>query len=219
MTQTPVVEQEPAFAGDLFGERIVLARRFAENLAERGELLGLIGPQEPERLWTRHIANSALLTPLITGETVADVGSGGGFPGLVLAIARPQVHFTLIEPMERRCEWLNAQINDLELENVTVKNARAEDVVGTLMVDQVTARAVSALRTLVPITAPLAKDGGELVLLKGINAANEISAAEKALKKYRVTNVRVIELGENYGTEITRVVRADVRQPAKETTA
>ncbi|WP_353112502.1 16S rRNA (guanine(527)-N(7))-methyltransferase RsmG [Microbacterium sp.] len=203
-----VVEPEPAEAAALFGDRIDLARRFTAALAAQGELRGLIGPLELPRLWTRHVLNSAIAAPLFSGS-VADVGSGAGLPGLVLAIARPDVSWTLIEPMERRVDWLTEQVASLRLENVTVMRARAEDV--GLEFDAVTARAVSALRTLVPIVAPLVRDGGELILLKGAGAPTEIEAAQKALRKYRVEDVRVEVLGEGVLSEETRVVRGTVR--------
>ncbi|WP_336644703.1 16S rRNA (guanine(527)-N(7))-methyltransferase RsmG [Microbacterium sp. USHLN186] len=202
------VELEPAAAAVLFGDRIGLARRFTAALAQEGELRGLIGPLELPRIWTRHVLNSAIAAPLFHGS-VADVGSGAGLPGIVLAISRPDVQWTLIEPMERRTLWLNEQVDALGLDNVTVMRARAEDV--GLEFDVVTARAVSALRTLVPITAPLVKDGGELLLLKGQNAAAEIEAAQKVLKKHKVTGVTVELLGEGVLSETTRVVRARVR--------
>ncbi|MFD5224028.1 16S rRNA (guanine(527)-N(7))-methyltransferase RsmG [Microbacterium sp. NPDC058342] len=204
----PAFEPEPAVAEDLFGDQIDLARRFTAALAAEGELRGLIGPLELPRLWTRHVLNSAIAAPLFHGS-VADVGSGAGLPGLVLAIARPDVEWTLIEPMERRVAWLEERVADLALQNVRVMRARAEDV--GLEFDVVTARAVSALRTLVPITAPLAKDGGELILLKGMNVQTEIDAAQKVLKKHRVTDVSVEVLGEDVLAETTRVFRARVR--------
>ncbi len=153
--------------------------------------------------------NSAIAAPLFHGSA-ADVGSGAGLPGLVLAIARPDVAWTLIEPMERRVAWLSEQVDELGLDNVTVLRSRAEDV-ERAQFDVVTARAVSALRTLLPFTAPLVRDGGELALLKGKNAELEIDAAAKQLKKYRVSDVRVEVLGEGVLTETTRVVRATVR--------
>lgn len=204
------VETEPTAAVSLFGDRVDLARSFTDALAAQGEERGLIGPLEPPRLWTRHILNSAIAAPLLHG-TVADIGSGAGLPGLVLAIARPDVRFTLIEPMERRINWLNEQVDALGLENVEVLRARAEEVGRPQSFDVVTARAVSALRTLLPLTAPLLRDGGELVLLKGVNAANEIEAAQKQIKKYKLTDVRVEVLGEGVLPEVTRVVRATVR--------
>lgn len=202
------LEPEPAAAAAIFGDRIDLARRFTASLAVEGELRGLIGPLELPRLWTRHVLNSAIAAPLFAGS-VADVGSGAGLPGLVLAIARPDVRWTLIEPMDRRVAWLNEQVELLGLDNVTVMRARAEDV--GLEFDMVTARAVSALRTLVPIVAPLVRGGGELALLKGQNAAAEIEAAQKVLKRYGVSNVRVEVLGEGVLAETTRVVRARMR--------
>ncbi|REJ06189.1 16S rRNA (guanine(527)-N(7))-methyltransferase RsmG [Microbacterium bovistercoris] len=202
------LELEPAAAAELFGDRLELARQFTKNLADQGELRGLIGPLELPRLWTRHVLNSAIAAPLFSGS-VADVGSGAGLPGVVLAIARPDVQWTLIEPMERRTDWLSEQVAELGLDNVTVMRARGEDV--GLEFDMITARAVSALRTLVPIVAPLVRDGGELALLKGTGAPAEIEAAQKALRKYKVSDVRVEVLGEGVLTETTRVVRGIVR--------
>jgi 16S rRNA (guanine527-N7)-methyltransferase len=206
---SPEIEPEPAAAAELFGDRIDLARRFTDALARHGEERGLIGPLEPPRLWTRHILNCAIAAPLLRPGRVGDVGSGAGLPGLVLAIARPDVSFTLIEPMERRVTWLNEQVEALGLDNVEVLRARAEEA-PRYSFDQVTARAVSALRKLVPITAPLLRLGGELVLLKGAGAAAEIEAAAKELRKHRVHDVEVLVLGEGVLAEVTRVIRATV---------
>ena len=203
------VEVEPDVAASLFGDHIEVARAFTANLAAQGEERGLIGPLELPRLWTRHVLNSAIAAPLFHGSA-ADIGSGAGLPGLVLAIARPDVSWTLIEPMERRVAWLSEQVSELGLSNATVLRARAEDVPAGQF-DVVTARAVSALRTLLPWTAPLVRDGGELVLLKGQNAAAEIDAAAKPLKKFKVSDVRVEVLGEGVLAETTRVVRGTVR--------
>lgn len=204
------VESEPGVAARIFGHRIELARAFTRSLADEGETRGLIGPLEVPRLWSRHVLNSAVVGPLFSG-VVADVGSGAGLPGLVLAIARPDVQWVLIEPMERRVAWLEEQTDALGLDNVEVVRARAEDWTGGPVFDAVTARAVSALRTLVPITAPLVRHGGELILLKGASAPAEIAAAEKALRKYRVTDARVEMTGTDLLRDPTRVVRATVR--------
>lgn len=204
------VEEEPTAAAEVFGDRIELARQFTAALAEHGEERGLIGPLELPRLWTRHILNSAVAAPLFSGR-VGDVGSGAGLPGIVLAIARPDVEWILIEPMERRVAWLSEQTAALGLENVEVLRARAEDWRRGPVLDAVTARAVSALRTLIPLTAPLVRDGGELILLKGANASTEIDTAEKQLRKFRITDVRLEVLGEGLLAEPTRVVRATVR--------
>lgn len=207
-----MLEQEPEGTTEIFGDRVDLARRFAEALAQHGEERGLIGPLELPRLWSRHILNSAVAAPLFpVGGRVGDIGSGAGLPGLVLAIARPDVQWVLIEPMERRVAWLNEQVTALDLDNVEVLRARGEDWTEGPVLDAVTARAVSALRTLIPLTAPLVRNGGELIFLKGVNAANEITAAEKQIKKFRLSNVRVEPVGEDLIAEPTRVVRATVR--------
>lgn len=207
---TDGLEPEPLAATELFGAQLEQGRRFADALARHGEELGLIGPLELPRLWTRHILNSALVAPLLKPGRVGDVGSGAGLPGLVLAIMRPDVSFTLIEPMERRVAWLEGQAAELELENVDVVRARAEEAKLKGVLDQVTARAVSALRTLIPITAPLLRPGGELVLMKGAGVDGEIAAAEKAIRKYKVHDGEVLVLGEGVVSEVTRVYRATV---------
>lgn len=206
-----VVEEEPAVAAELAGDRISVLREFTADLAARGEPLGLIGPLEPARIWTRHILNSAVLAPLLQeGGRVADIGSGGGLPGLVLAILRPDVGIRLIEPMERRCAWLQEQVDKLALTNAQVLRGRAEEYHGAFEVDQVTARAVTALKGLIPWTAPLLAPGGEMLFLKGASVENEITAAAKAIKKFRVTDIRVEELGVGKLKETTRVLRAKI---------
>ena len=209
---TDGLEPEPAAAADLFGEHLDAGRAFTAALARHGEELGLIGPLELPRLWTRHVLNSALVAPLLRPGRVGDVGSGAGLPGLVLAIIRPEVSFTLIEPMERRVAWLERQVDELELANVSVVRARAEDSKLYDSLDQVTARAVSALRTLIPLTAPLLRSGGELVLMKGAGVDGEVGAAEKAIRKYKLRDVEVLVLGEGVvpAGEVTRVFRATV---------
>ena len=204
------LEPEPDVAATVFGDRLELARRFTGALGRHGEERGLIGPLELPRLWSRHVLNSAVIAPLFSGR-VADIGSGAGLPGLVLAIARPDVEWVLVEPMERRVAWLNEQAAELGLGNVEVLRARAEDWRNGPVLDAVTARAVSALRTLIPLTAPMVRDGGELVLMKGANAPAEIASAEKQIRRYRLSDVRVEMWGESLLAEPTRVVRATVR--------
>lgn len=206
-----VLEAEPAAAALLFGRRIDVARQFTTNLASQGEERGLIGPLELPRLWSRHILNSAIVAPLLRPGRVGDIGSGAGLPGLVLAIARPDVSFVLIEPMERRVAWLNEQVAELGLTNVDVVRARGEDVRLDVPLDQVTARAVSAFRKLLPLTAPLLRDGGELVLMKGAGAQAEVDAAAKEIRKYKVHEIEVLTLGQDVLDEVTRVIRATVR--------
>jgi 16S rRNA (guanine527-N7)-methyltransferase len=210
--ETSELEAEPVSTAAVFGEHVQRARAFTHALAAQGEERGLIGPLELPRLWTRHILNSAVAAPLFTaGARVGDIGSGAGLPGLVLAIARPDVRWVLIEPMERRVNWLTEQVAELELTNVEIVRARGEEWTEGPVLDAVTARAVSALRTLIPLTAPLVRDGGELVLLKGANAANEIIAAEKQIRKFRLSDVRVEPVGDGVIDEPTRVIRATVR--------
>ena len=201
------LEQEAAAAAALFGDRIELARRFTEDLAREGELRGLIGPLELPRLWSRHVLNSALLAPLLRPGRVGDVGSGAGLPGLVLAIARPDVQLVLIEPMERRVDWLTEESAALGLDNVTVVRARAEDANLAEPLDQVTARAVSALSKLLPLTAPLLRAGGEFVFMKGARVDEEVAAAQKVIRKLGLTDVATEILGADLA-EPTRVFRA-----------
>lgn len=204
------LEPEPVIAAELFGTRIDLARAFAEDLAVHGEELGLIGPLEAPRLWTRHIVNCALLAPLLRPGRVGDVGSGAGLPGLVLAVARPDVEFVLIEPMERRVAWLEDESRSLGLENVRVLRARAEETALSPLLDQVTARAVSALAKLIPASVGLVRSGGELIFLKGAGVAQEMAAAAKVIRKAKLHQAEIVILGRGMATEVTRVFRATV---------
>lgn len=202
------VEVEPEAAALLFGDRISLARQLHDDLVAKGETLGLVGPREIDRLWTRHIVNSALLGTLLSGRSLADIGSGAGFPGLVVAIMRPDVQCVLIEPMERRAKWLVDESQALGLDNVEVIRARAEDVPARVRCHTVTARAVSALRKLVPLALPLCEPGGELLFLKGLRVDEEIVAAEKVLSAPPIAAYEVVVLGPQWKTEETRVFRA-----------
>lgn len=192
----------------VYGEQTELAERFVEHLVTTGIEWGLLGPREIPRMWDRHVLNCAVVQELLPkGAVVADVGSGAGLPGLALAIARPDVHFVLIEPLERRVDWLDMVIDDLELENVDVIRARSEQVFDTVDVDIVTARAVSAMKSLVPITVPLLHGKGELLALKGQSAATEIEKAEKILRKFKTKKSEVITVGEGLLEVPTTVAR------------
>jgi len=194
-------------ARELFGARFPLAVDFYELLAAHGEERGLIGPRELPRLWDRHIINSVLLAQVLpeTG-TLVDVGSGAGLPGIVLGIARPQMHVDLVEPMERRTDWLNEVVSRLELENVTVKRGRAEEFHDAFEYDFVTARAVAPLDRLVRWCLPLVAPGGQLLALKGQRAEEELAAALKALRKFKAATWEVQELRGVDDGESTRVV-------------
>lgn len=204
------VEPEPPVAATLFGDRIDLARQFTADLARRGEELGLIGPLELPRLWSRHIVNCVLVAPLLRPGRTGDIGSGAGLPGLVLAIARPDVELVLIEPMERRVAWLVSEAAELGLTNVTVLRSRAEETKLTDPLDQVTARAVTALSKLIPATRPLLGPGSEMLFMKGSRVEDEMAAAAKVIRKARLQDVRVLTLGQGTAPEATRVFAATV---------
>lgn len=212
-TATPltiVLEAEPDYAASLFGDRMELARRYTADLARRGEELGLIGPLELPRLWSRHVVNCALVAPLLRPGIVGDVGSGAGLPGLVLAIARPDCHLVLIEPMERRVDWLVHEAGELRLDNVTVLRARAEDAALAEPLDQVTARAVTSLSKLIPATARLLRPRGEMLFMKGSRVDAEVIAAKHVIRKHRLSEAEVLTLGDGVTPEVTRVFRATV---------
>jgi len=205
MTDTSTLEVEPAVAATIFGDRLDVVRRYVADLAQHGEELGLIGPLELPRLWTRHVVNCGLLAPLLVSGRVGDIGSGAGLPGLVLAAARPDATLVLIEPMERRVDWLTAEAERMGLDNVEVVRARAEDVQLDGWLDQATARAVSALSKLIPLTAPLVKTGGQLLLMKGARVDDEIAAARKVIARHHLIEVEARELGVGLVDETTRV--------------
>jgi len=208
MSEEYELEPEPASAAKIFGEGIGQARDYATNLVLDADMLGLLGPREMPKLWTRHILNSAVVSELLVpGEAVADVGSGAGLPGIPMAIARPDVSFTLIEPMERRANWLTGQIETLGLRNVTVLRARAEEVAQATF-DTVTARAVSALPKLLRMTVPLMKPGGRLLALKGSKVYDEIVEAEPLKKKLKIAEFQVVFTGETTLAEPTLVAIA-----------
>ncbi|MGR6322849.1 16S rRNA (guanine(527)-N(7))-methyltransferase RsmG [Micromonospora soli] len=170
-------------ARTLFGDRLDLAAAYAELLATDGVVRGLIGPRETPRLWERHLLNCAAMAERIPeGASVIDVGSGAGLPGLVLAIARPDLTVTLVEPLARRTAFLVEAVEQLGLtRTVRVFRGRAEEAAaGTrdtpaLSADIVTARAVAALDRLAAWCLPLVVRGGRLVALKGASAAEEIA--------------------------------------------
>lgn len=192
----------------VYGEHLELADRYVQHLVTTGIEWGLLGPREVPRIWERHLLNCAVVEELIPeGVLVADVGSGAGLPGLALAIARPDSQFILIEPLERRVAWLDMVVADLGLENVDVIRARSEQVINTVDVDIVTARAVSALRTLLPLTAPLVHGAGQILALKGQSAQAEIDKAQKVLRKYKAQSVEVLRSGEDILETTTTVVR------------
>jgi 16S rRNA (guanine527-N7)-methyltransferase len=200
-------EIEPQAALAIFGERTDMARAYAKALVRDSDELGLLGPREMPKIWTRHILNSAVVAELVhAGDKVGDVGSGAGLPGIPMAIARPDAHFVLIEPMERRSNWLKSVVDEIGLTNVTVLRARAEEVSDSDF-DIVTARAVSALPKLLRMTVPLTRAGGEIIALKGEKAGEEIEASKALQKKLKIAAFEVLFTGASVLSEPTRVVR------------
>lgn len=203
------IEQEPAAASEIFGAGIELARSYTSRLAQDSETFGLLGPRELPRIWSRHVINSALLSELVPDETlVADVGSGAGLPGIPMAIAQPKAHFTLIEPMERRANWLSAVVADLGIKNVDVIRARAEEVSRTDF-DIVTARAVAALDKLLKLLTPLTRGSNlkTVLALKGSRAPEEISEAKPRLQRLGFGEPEILTLGLGKAPETATVVR------------
>ena len=200
-------EAEPAAAVAIFGDQIDQARSFAQTLANDSDELGLLGPRELDKLWSRHILNSVVVAELVSpGDKVADVGSGAGLPGIPMAIARPDADFVLIEPMERRSSWMLEVVEDLGLKNVRILRSRAEDVTEQDF-DIVTARAVAALDKLLKMCVPLLKPGGALIALKGSKAAEEIANSKKLEKKIGISSFEILVCGEKFLAEPTSVVK------------
>jgi 16S rRNA (guanine527-N7)-methyltransferase len=211
-----ITAAERQAAEKIFGDRLGLAERYVEHLATSGTERGLIGPREIPRLWGRHVLNCAVIESEIAhGSHVADVGSGAGLPGLCLAIARPDLELTLIEPLERRVIWLQEVVDDLGLSNVTVMRTRAELAVGMVKADVVTARAVSALSNLAGLTIPLLDGDGEVVAIKGRSAAEEIEKAAKVIRKLGGVHTSVVTVGQDLLEEPTTVVRIVVKKTQK----
>ena len=185
---SPVVP--PAFsaaAERAFGDRLPLATRYAELLITDGVVRGLIGPREAPRVWERHLINCAVMSEMVPlGASVTDVGSGAGLPGIVLAVARPDLTITLVEPLARRTAFLSEAVTALGLDaTVTVVRGRAEDLAGgpPAAADVVTARAVAPLDRLAGWCLPLAAVGGRLLALKGASAAEEVAEHHEAISR------------------------------------
>lgn len=198
MTDLPEIEVPPSGTEEYFGAAFPFAQRYAVHLATTGIEWGLIGPHEVDRLWSRHILNCAVVTEFI-GDTdvVGDVGSGAGLPGIPIALLRPEAKLVLIEPMERRVEWLSMVVEDLGLSNVRIVRARVEELVDEEMFTVVTARAVKAMMTLIEWTHEVISPGGRILALKGASVETELIKAKKLLKRYRLSppQVHVVDGG------------------------
>ena len=211
------LETEPAAAAVIFGDRIDLARRYVHSLATDGVVRGLIGPREPARLWSRHVLNSAVIAELITvGSFVVDIGSGAGLPGVPLAIARPDLTVTLVEPLERRVRYLLETIDDLGLGNCRAVRGRAEEVVAECgNSDVVTSRAVAPLHRLVGWSAPLTRDGGLVLAMKGESAREELDRDRTAVTRAGLVDPEVVEVGGSESVAPTYVIRTRRVAPSR----
>lgn len=205
-----VTPPPPESVREVFGDRAGLAVEYVDFLATAGLERGLMGPRERPRLWDRHVLNSAAAaTHMGTSESVVDIGSGAGLPGIPLALARPDLRVTLVEPLLRRVTFLEEIIGVLGID-VRVVRGRAEEKAVIAEVggaDVVTSRAVAPLAKLAGWSAPLLREGGRMVALKGSSAAEEIERDEKALDRLGFADVHV-EVVSTADAEETRLVIA-----------
>lgn len=197
-------------------DRLVLAERYTELLATEGVLRGLIGPREAPRLWERHVLNSAVLGEAVPeAASVCDIGTGAGLPGLVLAIARPDLAVTLVEPLLRRTTFVDEVVAELELGNVTVVRGRAEDLHGKATFDVVTSRAVAPLERLLGWSMPLVAATGATVAMKGRSVRDEIAETQAFLTTWRCGAPEVFEVGIGLVDPPTTLVRVPWAEPSR----
>jgi 16S rRNA (guanine527-N7)-methyltransferase len=210
----------PPEAREIFGDSLPLAERYAEFLADAGLERGLLGPREVDRLWDRHLMNCAVLGEAVPERaSVIDIGSGAGLPGLVLAIVRPDLSITLLEPLLRRTTFLSECVTMLGLDNVEVRRGRAEEVAKDYAVDVVTARAVAPLERLVRWALPLLRPGGELLALKGERAATELKEAGPVLERFGVRTAELLQVGQGKVEPPTTIVRVVAEHAPRRTAA
>jgi len=197
----------PEVARRVFSDALPLAVAYADLLATDGIVRGLIGPREVPRLWDRHLLNCAVVTDAVAeGSSVADIGSGAGLPGLVMAIRRPDLQITLIEPLLRRTTFLEEVVGALALKNVRVRRGRAEELHGVARFDVVTSRAVAPMDRLARWSLPLVRSGGSFLAMKGSSAEAELATAGKVLSREGGRLVGVRELGGDYLEHPVRLV-------------
>jgi 16S rRNA (guanine527-N7)-methyltransferase len=198
----------PPAAREVFGAHLPVAEQYARLLADDATLRGLIGPREVPRLWERHLLNCALVADLIDpAATVCDIGSGAGLPGLVLAIRRPDLEVSLLEPLLRRTTFLDETVGALGLSNVEVLRGRAEDLHGSRAWDVVTSRAVAPMTRLMDWSVPLVRSGGAVLAMKGSTVEAELDAATGAIRSSGGVLDGIIVLGQDLVDPPVRVVR------------
>jgi 16S rRNA (guanine527-N7)-methyltransferase len=202
----------PDVAQGVFSHALPTAEAYAHRLATDGVVRGLIGPRETPRLWERHILNCAVVAEAVPqGAQVCDIGSGAGLPGIPIALARPDLRVTLVEPLLRRTTFLEEVVADLGLENVEVVRGRAEELHGTRTFDVVTSRAVAPLPKLLRWSVPLTRPGGLVLAMKGSTAAEEVAGASKELRRLGAVRAEVVEVGAGVVSPTTVLVRVEVR--------
>ena len=169
---------------------------FLSLLLAMNERVNLTAITEPEAAWTRHALDALSLVPelagLPRGARVLDVGSGGGVPGIPLAIARPDLRVTLLDATEKKVAFMRAAAAKLELKNVDAVSGRAEEAKLGRVFDVVVARAVAKIATLLGWTAPFAKKDGRLLFIKGERADAELGEAKGALRRFRCEHERTV---------------------------
>jgi 16S rRNA (guanine527-N7)-methyltransferase len=197
-------------------ERLPLAERYVDLLATAGVERGLIGPREAPKLWDRHVLNCLAIASLVPAEaTVADLGSGAGLPGLVLAIGRSDLSVTLVEPLQRRVTFLEEVVEALGLSRVRVVRGRAEELHGRERFDVVTARALAPLDRLLGWAMPLVAASGALLAMKGSSAAEEIAAAAGPLRELGCAPPELITVTGPDGSSTATLVRVAHADPAR----
>lgn len=198
-------------------ERLALAERYAALLADDAVVRGLIGPREVPRLWERHLLGCAVLSDAFPADarSVADVGSGAGLPGLVLAIRRPDLEISLVEPLLRRSSFLEEVVDRLSLDNVEVLRARADELHGSRSYDVVTSRAVAPLVRLLGWSMPLVAPGGSLVLMKGSRVHDELDEAAAQVRDWQLAEPQVAQWGTDVLDVPTTVLAVSWEDPQR----
>ena len=207
MSQPSPSPSTPATAAAVFGDRLPVAEAYHHSLATVAAERGFIGPKEVERLWERHLLNCAVIAEAFEeGLKVADIGSGAGLPGIPLAIARPDLHITLIEPLLKRSTYLTEVVSELGLENVTVVRGRAEEQKKALF-DVVTSRAVAPLGKLAGWSLPLVKPGGAMIAMKGESVGEELERDAREIARAKGIDPEIFTVGEDVLGQPTTLIR------------